>query len=279
MTLLKKIPLPMKTFQKILVERKLHLKSSCSLQVYCDCGGLELAHKDMKQMRMMKILMQVANLHFNHVLCFIISQETRLNVQEGEYALSKDLAVSLWTEFRAYYGYTSLREVFCGSFIVVNDNLQDEFKEFTKRVSSYIGASYNVVKANELIRIWLKSCDITLKSVNVLGNMYFLMDGSDLDDLCLWIYSKRTYYCDKEVTIENLLEPSEPKNSIPVTEDNVLLQYLDETDENVSDDTHIDMSIHLKFVTYQYVGNGKKIIAIYSGSRTFMETWNITLHM
>ena len=82
--LLKKIPLPMKTFQKILVERKLHLKSSCSLQVYCDCGGLELAHKDMKQMRMMKILMQVANLHFNHVLCFIISQETRLNVQEGE---------------------------------------------------------------------------------------------------------------------------------------------------------------------------------------------------
>ena len=49
------------------------------------------------------------------------------------------------------------------------------------------------------------------------------MDGSDLDDLCLWIYSKRTYCCDKEVTIENLLEPSEPKNSIPVLEDNVLL--------------------------------------------------------
>ena len=137
-----------------------------------------------------------------------------------------------------------------------------------------------MVKANELIRIWLKSCDITLKSVNVLGNMYFLMDGSDLDDLCLWIYSKRIYCCDKEVTIENLLEPSEPKNSIPVTEDNVLLQCLDETDENVSDDTHIvNMSIHLKFVTCQYVGNGKKIIAIYSGSRTFMETWNITLHM
>ena len=47
-------------------------------------------------------------------------------------------------------------------------------------------ASYNVVKANELIKIWLKSCDIILKSVNVLGNMYF-------NDLCLWMYSKRTF--------------------------------------------------------------------------------------
>ncbi|KAL5488928.1 hypothetical protein EMCRGX_G017951 [Ephydatia muelleri] len=46
-------------------------------------------------------------------------------------------------------------------------------------------------------------------------NMYFLMDGSDLDDFCLWIYSKRTYCCDKEVAIENLLEPNEANNSIP----------------------------------------------------------------
>eukprot|EP00731_Ephydatia_muelleri_P016252 Em0009g676a len=45
--------------------------------------------------------------------------ETLLEVQDGEYALSKDLAVSLWTEFREYYGYTSLREVFSGSFIIV----------------------------------------------------------------------------------------------------------------------------------------------------------------
>ena len=130
-------------------------------------------------------------------------------------------------------------EVFCGSFIIVNENLQDELKKFNKKVSSYIDASYNVVKANELINIWLKSCDIALKSVNVLGNMYFLMDGSDLDDLCLWIYNKRTFCCDKEVTIENLLQPSEPKNGIPVPEDNVL-RCLEETDENLSDGIHID---------------------------------------
>eukprot|EP00731_Ephydatia_muelleri_P032744 Em0024g288a len=61
--------------------------------------------------------------------------ETLLKVQDGEYALSKDLAVSLWTEFREYYGYTSLREVFSGSFIIVNDYLHDEFKQFSKNVA------------------------------------------------------------------------------------------------------------------------------------------------
>ena len=37
---------------------------------------------------------------------------------------------------------------------------------------------------------------------------------------------------DKEVTKENLLQPSEPKNSISVPEDNVLLCF----EENASDD-------------------------------------------
>ena len=122
-------------------------------------------------------------------------------------------------------------------------------------------------KSNELIKIWLKSCSTTLKSVNVLGNKYFLMDGSDLDALCLWIYSKRKCCFDKEVTKDNLLPPSEPKNSISVTEDNVLLCF----EENASDDI-------LKFVTCLYVRNGKKIVAIHLGSHTFMETLNITLH-
>ena len=34
-----------------------HFKSSCTLQVYCDYGGQELAHKYMKLKRMMNILM------------------------------------------------------------------------------------------------------------------------------------------------------------------------------------------------------------------------------
>ena len=45
--------------------------------------------------------------------------------------------------------------VFSGSFIIVNDHLHDEFKQFSKNVSSYTNASYNMVKSNELIKIWL----------------------------------------------------------------------------------------------------------------------------
>ena len=67
----------------------------------------------------------------------------------------------------------------------------------------------------------------------------------------LWIHSKRTFCCDKEVSIENLLQPSEPKNSIPVPEDNVL-RCLEETDENVSDDIHIDIveNEHISQICY-----------------------------
>ena len=77
-----------------------------------------------------------------------------------------------------------------------NENLQDEIEKFREKVSSYIGTSYNMDKANELLNNWLKSCDISLKSVNVLGSLYLLMDGSDLDDLCQCINSKRTVCCD-----------------------------------------------------------------------------------
>ena len=38
-----------------------------------------------------------------------------------------------------------------------------------------------MVKANELLKNWLKPYDVSLKSVNILGSLYLLMDGSDLD--------------------------------------------------------------------------------------------------
>ena len=131
-----------------------------------------------------------------------------------------------------------------------------------------------MVKSNELIKIWLKPCSTTLKSVNVLGNKYFLVDGSDLDALCLLIYSKRKCCFDKEVTKENLLQPSEPKNSISVPEDNVLLCF----EENASDDIFMRIVENEQFVKCLYVKNGKKIVAIHLGSHKFMETLNITLH-
>ena len=65
------------------------------------------------------------------------------------------------------------KPAFCGNFIISNENLQD--KNSVQEVVHTFGASYNMVKANELPKIWLISCDISLKSMNVLGS---LMDSS-----------------------------------------------------------------------------------------------------
>eukprot|EP00731_Ephydatia_muelleri_P007928 Em0004g266a len=109
---------------------------------------------------------------------------------------------------------------------------EDEIMQYENSVSqpNAIGNAtlQEQLYSSSLLQLW----STTLKSVNVLGNKYFLMDGSDLDAFCLWIYSKRKCCFDKEVTKENLLEPSEPKNSISVPEDNVLLCF----EENASDD-------------------------------------------
>ena len=94
-----------------------------------------------------------------------------------------------------------------------------------------------MVKANALLKIWLKSCDISLKSVNVLGSLYLLMDGSDLDDWCQCVNSKRTVCCDNEITIENSLEPIEIKDSTLLSRD-AMTQSLVDVHENVSESSH-----------------------------------------
>ena len=39
------------------------------------------------------------------------TQETSLRLKEGEYALSKDITVCLWLEYRSLNGSTPLRDV------------------------------------------------------------------------------------------------------------------------------------------------------------------------
>ena len=77
------------------------------------------------------------------------------------------------------------------------------------------------------------------------------MNGSDLDDLCQWVNSKRTFCCDKETTIENLLEPIETKDSTPISRD-AMAQSLVDVYENVSESSHdIPIGIVEDKQTYQ----------------------------
>ena len=44
--------------------------------------------------------------------------------------MSKDIDVSLWTDFREFYGSFPLQEVLGRNFVVVNENLHADFAEF-----------------------------------------------------------------------------------------------------------------------------------------------------
>ena len=78
-------------------------------------------------------------------------QNAELDLQQEEYALSKDIDVSLWIDFREFYGNFPLQEVLGGNFVVVNENLHAEFAEFKGKVLSYIETTHCLVKGIELL--------------------------------------------------------------------------------------------------------------------------------
>ena len=53
-------------------------------------------------------------------------QNAELDLQQEENALSKDIDVSLWIDFREFY--FPLQEVLGGNFVVVNENLHSKGK-------------------------------------------------------------------------------------------------------------------------------------------------------
>ena len=76
-----------------------------------------------------------------------VGKDTMLNFQQGEYSysLSKNLDVSLWIEYRAYYGNFPLQEVFEGHFVIVNEHLHNTFDKFKKRLYPYINSPIQLV--------------------------------------------------------------------------------------------------------------------------------------
>ena len=49
-----------------------------------------------------------------------------LKLKKGEFTLSKDTTVSLWTEYRTWFGGIQLQEVSGGVFVIVSNDLHDE---------------------------------------------------------------------------------------------------------------------------------------------------------
>ena len=59
-----------------------------------------------------------------------MKQDSTFDMQEEECALSKDMDVALWIDYRTFCGECPLKVLLGGNFVIVNEHLQDEFEEF-----------------------------------------------------------------------------------------------------------------------------------------------------
>jgi len=53
-------------------------------------------------------------------------QEMLQDFKAGEFALSQDTTVSLWKEYRTWYGEIPLQETCGGSFVVIDEDLYED---------------------------------------------------------------------------------------------------------------------------------------------------------
>ena len=107
-----------------------------------------------------------------------------------EYLLNKDLDVALWIDFRTHRGETPLKEVCRNDFVVVNNELHQEFDDFKKEQSIDL-QQRSIVPLNELIEVYVHASGINPKAIEMNGRRYILMNMFEIDDLCIWIVEKR----------------------------------------------------------------------------------------
>ena len=82
-----------------------------------------------------------------------------MHLNEGGFALSRDLMVDLWLQSRQYNKMNPLREVCGGDFVIFNDGLFERFMEFKKGVTYQ--NDLRTVEQVDLLSYWIKTCKIT----------------------------------------------------------------------------------------------------------------------
>ena len=110
----------------------------------------------------------------------------------GEYALSKDLDVAMWLDFRNFTSESPLVDM--GDFVMVNADLHDDFDEFKK---SEVKPFCSVVPLTELLKLYCLSQDASLLDtlrVKKFGKEYMEFKANEIDDLVKWVIMMREKY-------------------------------------------------------------------------------------
>ena len=101
---------------------------------------------------------------------------------------------------------TKLREVYGGDLVIVSEVLNDDFDAFKRKVISctYVDDSLRMVRSIDLLNIWIRESNVSVKSLQVLENIYYLMSPLNLDDYCQWVLDARNFIIDQSVTKDTL---------------------------------------------------------------------------
>ena len=135
--------------------------------------------------------------------CTPHQQGESLGLQNDEYAIRTAHPFSFGLISK---NSESRRKVCNGNSVIVNEECQADFDKFKTTILTVSSTgAHIVIKATDLISFWMRSCKTSLPSIYVLGETYYLMHPSQMDDFCQWIYDTRDRCCDDGITVEKLL--------------------------------------------------------------------------
>ena len=108
----------------------------------------------------------------------------------GEYALSKDLNVALWLDYRSFNKEKLLKEVYDGDFLIIDEQLHAQFDEFKQK---FVPANHSMVRKLNLIDHYLstKGKFCVSNCVGLYGKLYVVLNSVQMDDFCQWINDSR----------------------------------------------------------------------------------------
>ena len=94
---------------------------------------------------------------------------------------------------------TTKRGLYGGDSVIVTEDLNDEFDVFKRKVFPYLDDALRRVRSIDLLNIWIRESNVSVKSLQVLENTYNLMSPLNLDDFCQWVLDARKSFTDKSV--------------------------------------------------------------------------------
>lgn len=123
------------------------------------------------------------------ILTYHKFQLSYLYESEDDHALSKDVDVTLWQDYRAFNGNKPVKDAL--DFVIVNNKLHNEFDSFKK---SEVPSDISFIETNALLQFYCQEKSIMFTIKQKYGKTYLELSKSNMDDLCKWVQELRSLF-------------------------------------------------------------------------------------